>query len=253
VRVLLPLPATDFDPTESAVPWKLLARAGHTVVFATPAGERAAADDRLLSGRGFGPLRRVLMARVDAIDLYREMERDPAFLSPLGYEALEDFDAIVLPGGHAPGMKTYLESEALQRVVARHLEAERPLGAICHGVLVAARARDRSGTSVLAGRRTTALTRALEMMAWNMTRAWLGDYYRTYPEPVQDEVERAVGGADLFVEGPPGLAAWHARLGLRDAPDKLGRGFFVRDGCYLSARWPGDAYAFATELCRMLA
>jgi hypothetical protein len=27
----------------------------------------------------------------------------------------------------------------------------------------------------------------------------------------------------------------------------------VRDGCYLSARWPGDAHRFAHELAGMLA
>ncbi|MEY2416774.1 MAG: hypothetical protein QOH53_2108, partial [Ilumatobacteraceae bacterium] len=36
--VLLPLPDADFDVTEVAVPWKLLTRLGHTVVFATENG-----------------------------------------------------------------------------------------------------------------------------------------------------------------------------------------------------------------------
>jgi len=44
-RVLMPLPAHDFDPTESAVPRKVLTDAGHTVVFATPTGTAAEADE----------------------------------------------------------------------------------------------------------------------------------------------------------------------------------------------------------------
>ena len=40
-RVLIPLPDHDFDVTEVAVPWKLLRRAGHEVVFATERGAQA--------------------------------------------------------------------------------------------------------------------------------------------------------------------------------------------------------------------
>ena len=36
-RVLVPLPDRDFDLTETAVPWRMLTRAGHDVVFATRA------------------------------------------------------------------------------------------------------------------------------------------------------------------------------------------------------------------------
>ena len=43
-RVLVPLPDTDWDTTEVAVPWKLLTRAGHDVTFATERGAKAACD-----------------------------------------------------------------------------------------------------------------------------------------------------------------------------------------------------------------
>ena len=53
-RVLVPLPDRDFDVTEVAVPWKLLRRAGHEVVFATEAGAIPACDPLLLTGVLFG-------------------------------------------------------------------------------------------------------------------------------------------------------------------------------------------------------
>ena len=37
-----------------------------------------------------------------------------------------------------------------------------------------------------------------------------------------------------------------------DAPEQLERGFTVRDGQYLSARWPGDAHRFAVEFWGMV-
>ena len=34
--ILIPIPDRDFDPTEVAVSWQMVTRAGHRVVFATP-------------------------------------------------------------------------------------------------------------------------------------------------------------------------------------------------------------------------
>jgi len=51
-RVLLPLPARDFDPSEAAVGWRVLVDAGHEVRFATPDGRPAVADEIMLTGRG---------------------------------------------------------------------------------------------------------------------------------------------------------------------------------------------------------
>lgn len=242
----MPLPATDFDPTESAVPWRVLTSAGHELVFATPTGERAHCDERMLSGRGLGPWRPILAARSDARQAYRELEQAASFRAPLAHAHLADasFDAVVLPGGHAPGMRPYLESPGLQAAVARHFGAGRPLAAICHGVVLAARSQGAAGRSILHGRHTTALTEPMELSAWSMTRLWLGDYYRTYPETVEREVTRAVGPDGRFSRGPFAV--------LRDSPARLGRGFTVRDGHYLSARWPGDAYAFSRDLVAML-
>jgi len=54
--ILFPLPDRDFDVTEVAVPWKLLTRAGHRVIFATESGATPAADPLLLTGVVFGQL-----------------------------------------------------------------------------------------------------------------------------------------------------------------------------------------------------
>jgi protease I len=119
VRILFPLPSRDFDPTESSAPWKTLVDAGHELVFATPDGRPAAADPRILSGRGFGPFRPWLRSRPHARALYGVMEASEAFRHPLPYTELDpdDFDGVVLTGGHAPDMKVYLESGHVQRLV----------------------------------------------------------------------------------------------------------------------------------------
>jgi len=241
-RLLVPLPAQDFDPTEVSVPWRML-EGQVEVVFATPAGAPAQCDRRMIEGEGLGLFRPLLIADARGRQAMAALAQAPAFTRPLPYDGLRasDFDALLLPGGHAPGMRPYLESELLQALVADFFLADKVVGAICHGVVLAARSLDpRTGHSVLHGRKTTALLRQGELLAWRLTRRRLGDYYRTYPQTVEDEVRAALASPGDFRAGPPLL--------LRDRPGLPWLGFTVRDGRYLSARWPGDAHRFAAEL-----
>ena len=241
--VLMPLPDCDFDVTEVAVPWHVLRRAGVNVVFATERGATPRADARLLSGLPPG-----LKARGDAVALYRELEKAPEFARPLRWAQLvaEDYQALWLAGGHAPGMRQYLGARELAAFVARFWALERPVAAICHGVLVLARSKaEASEHSVLHDRRTTCLPKYMERSAYLMTAWALGSYYRTYPAYVEDEVMAALRERSQFERGPRTL--------VRRGSDQDDRGtFVVEDGKYLSARWPGDAYALARALLRKL-
>jgi len=237
------------------VPWRVLTEAGHACIFATPDGTPAQADQRMLKGIDLGLLGPMLRAQAGAVADHDRMAQSAAYRAPISWSAIADglaaqrFDAVLLPGGHAPGMREYLESPLLQSAVSAFFERDLPVAAICHGTVLAARSRvprgDNAGRSVLYGRRTTGLTRQLEMLAWRLTRHRLGDYYRTYPQTVQDEVAAALRSPLDFLTGTPAL--------LRDS-DRMQRvGFTVRDGRYLSARWPGDAHRFAYALVGMLA
>jgi putative intracellular protease/amidase len=244
-RVLVPLPDDDFDVTEVAVPWKRLTSAGHSVVFATEAGQASPrADPRLLEGVIFG----ALGAQPEAKAFYRELEADPAFVAPLSWKDIDpaSFDALLLPGGHAQGMKQYLGSEELHAKVAAFWALGRPVAAICHGVLVLARTRDpRTGKSVLAGKRTTCLPKYMERSAYLFTFWKLGNYYRTYPAYVEDEVRAALDHGAQLVVGPRTLTKRGTAIDHAPA-------FVVEDGAYVSARWPGDAYLFADKLLARL-
>jgi putative intracellular protease/amidase len=244
VTVLIPLPDEDFDVTEVAVPWKLLVEAGHRVLFATEAGATPACDPLLLTGVVFGKLG----ARPDAIACYRELETATEFVSPARWADVDlaTVDALILPGGHAPGMKQYLGSEVVQRQVVDMFAAGKPIAAICHGVLVAARAIDpATGRGVLHGRRTTCLPKYMERSAYLATFWRRGRYYRTYPAYVEDEVKAALASPDDFARGPRTLS----RRGTRDDDTAA---FVVEDGNYLSARWPGDAWLFGKKLVERL-
>ena len=242
----MPLPSCDFDPTESAVPWRVLTAAGHEVIFATPDGQPAAADEVVIRGP-LGAISGAMRAGRDAVDIYRAMQRDPAFLSPMRWDEMDpaSIDGLFLVGGHAPGMREYLESEAVRGLVLGTWGAK-PVAAICHGVLVLARTIDpESDRSVLEGRRTTCLPSYMERFAWRLTSWKLGDYYKTYDADVEAEVRDAVGEAGAFERGPVHLFS-------KGSEENDGPAFIVEDGDYASGRWPGDAWKVARWLADKL-
>jgi putative intracellular protease/amidase len=280
-HILIPLPARDFDPTEVAVSWRVLTALGHRVSFATPDGEPGVCDPIMMSGRGLDPWSPIpilghirvvglfLRANPDGRRAYRAMIADPAFQAPLRWHDLkvEDWDGLLLGGGHrARGMRAFLESETLQTFVAAMFAAHKPVAAICHGVVLAARAKGADGRSALYGRKTTALTWALEKTASaiaHVGRFWDPNYYRTYVEKqgqaeghmsVQHEVMRALASPADFLDAPAcdPLRRLKTSGTNRDTMEDERPAFVVRDGFYVSARWPGDTHTFAKTFAAVL-
>lgn len=280
--VLIPIPDRDFDPTEVAVSWKVLTRSGHRVIFATESGTPGVADDIMVTGRGLDiwsalpllgaiPLIGLtLRANKDGRDAYRDMMQSNEFRHPLTWAAasLDGVDALLLPGGHrARGMRSYIDGDVLHRLVVAAFARGLVVAAICHGVLLAARSIDPgTGRSVLYGRKTTALTWAMERSAWRLTRLtriWDRDYYRTYTEEpgqpagyvsVQSEVTRALEDPSDFRDVTRGSPHWRRKTSgmARDTATDSRPAFVVDDGGYVSARWPGDTHTFATVLAQKL-
>ena len=281
-HILIPLPSVGYDPSEAAVSWQQLAALGHRFSFATPDGSAATADPLMVTGEGLDVWSRIpLLKKLKLVGLslradgraraaYAAMLADVAYQKPLRWSDAKasDFDALLLPGGHAKGIREYLESTVLQKLTADFFAAGKPVAAICHGVVLAARSIDAgSGKSVLHGRKTTALTWAFEKKAAGLarfTRYWEPDYYRTYSEgsgdpaghwSVQAEVTRALAKPEDFCDVPPGSAGFFTKTSglFRDTPVNSGPALVVRDGRYVSGRWPGDAHTFAQTFAEVLA
>lgn len=244
-RILIPLPDHDFDTTEAATPWRYLTQAGHQVVFATERGAVAACDPRLLEGVIFGQLG----AAPDACAAYQDMIAADSFRQPIGWDAIvpSDYAGYLLPGGHAPRMRQYLGSPLLQQKMAACFALARPLAAVCHGVLVLARARraDEPKCSVLDGYRSTCLPAYMERLAFWLTAWKLGRYYRTYPDYVEAEVRAALARPEDFVRGPITLFS-------KSTSERDHGGFVCVDRHYLSARWPGDVHLLARRWLQQL-
>jgi putative intracellular protease/amidase len=151
--------------------------------------------------------------------------------------------------------------------VVDFFDAQKPVAAICHGVLLAARSiSPKTGQSVLHGYKSTALTWALENSAWRVariTRFWDPNYYRTYLEQtgdpdgymsVQQEVTRALANPSDFLDVPETDPDYRRKTsGLqRDTINDARPAFVVRDRNYVSARWPGDVHTFAKAFAGLL-
>ena len=256
IKILAPLPDRDFDPTESefhlnvlkfnfdkyfkqvAVPWKILQHFGMQVVFATEKGAVPKADPTLPSPDGV--IMGTLGAEWEARFFYSEMEKDDGFLHPIKWEDIDvqAYDGLFLCGGHAGGMKQYLESKALQQKIVEIFSANKMVAAVCHGALLLARSMH-NDRSVLAGRKTTCLPKYMENMAYYLTRMKHGRLYRTYEKHCEDEVADLVG-RNCFDAGP-------MSLGTRGTLFDNSSAFICKDGNYFSARWPGDAYLLGRE------
>jgi protease I len=246
-KVLIPIPSIDFDPSEVSISWKILNDNGIEIIFSTPDGLIGKADPIMLTGSSLWIWKSVLMAREDAISDHEEMIHSKAFLNPIPYNAIQsnEFDGLLLPGGHAKGMRPYLESKILQEIIVEFFESNKPVGAICHGVLLAARSiNPKTGKSVLYQYKTTSLLNKQEMLAYQMTRLWLNDYYLTYDITVEDEVKSFLENQDQFYLGSNPL--------FRDSEKNLTHGFVLQDRNYISARWPGDAHKFGFTFLSLL-
>jgi putative intracellular protease/amidase len=181
LKVLIPA-YRDFDPTEIAVPWKLLKEWGATipdgiveVTFTTIDGQPAECDSLVLRGPIFG----FFGASKEATKAYREMIKSEEFLHPLRWEDtdFDAYDGVWLGGGHAKGVREYLESEVLQSKLANFMpktdassEDPKVLAAICHGPVLLSRTVDEAGKSVLAGRKTSCLPYHMERDAYYVSQ-----------------------------------------------------------------------------------
>ncbi len=247
-KILIPIPSYGFDPSETAIPWKLLSQNDFKVFFATPKGKKANGDSIMLTGKGLGIWRKLLKAGKDATLAYKEMYSSENYCKPLSYKNIDpnEFDAIFLPGGHDKGVQEYLESPILQSIIPHFFTSGKFVGAICHGVLLLARSvNPHTNKSVLYDYKTTSLLKFQEKTAYYLTKFWLGDYYLTYPETtVEDEVISMLKDKNQFLHGNFPI--------FRDKPHNLKHGFSVKDRNYHSARWPGDIYNLSFSFIQSL-
>jgi protease I len=88
--------------------------------------------------------------------------------------------------------------------VVDFFNAQKSVAANCHGTVLAARSiNPNTQKSIIYDYKTTALLKSQELLAYNLTRLWLKDYFLTYPEiTVEHEVTLALSKSSQFIQGP---------------------------------------------------
>ena len=253
-KILIPLPAKDFDPTEAGVTFYQLTMLGLEIDIATPNGEIAIPDQLMLTGKKLGIFKYSLMADKNGRLACHYMQNSKNFNQPIRYDQIktEEYAAIVLPGGHDKGMREYLESKVLQEKVLEFYQANKLIAAICHGVIVLARTKEKNGKSILFDKNVTSLLKKQELLAFNLTRLYLDDYYLTYPITVEDEVISVLKNKSQFQSGLKFNHWIQTALLKRDYLGFYRDSFVLEDKNIITARWPGDAHLFSQKIFNYL-
>lgn len=234
IKILMPLPDYDFDPTEASIPWLACHDLGWTVEFSTEHGKIAQADPHKLKG----PLPGLLSASAAGKAAYRQMSQDSAYQTPIPYQDIdpESFQALILPGGDGLRMRQYLENPTLQEKVFQFWQNDILIGAICHGILVLARTiNPHNGHSIIYGYKVTAPPKSVDLFAFYADKWVVKHGYIMYPKCVMDEVKQNLEHPEDLTKGPGFLTP-----------------YAISDRNIVSARTYVDAEVFATRFTEAL-
>ncbi|MFF8847314.1 type 1 glutamine amidotransferase domain-containing protein [Streptomyces sp. NPDC015127] len=144
---------TGFWAEEVAASHEVLRAAGHDVTIATPGGVRPTADPISLDARGGveeADARR-FAAYLEAIDGELAAPLDLAKVSA------DDYDAVYIPGGHAP-MTDLADNADLGRLLNDADRGGSLVAALCHGLAALLSARREDGSFTFAGREVTSFS-----------------------------------------------------------------------------------------------
>ncbi|PNP83743.1 hypothetical protein FNYG_02960 [Fusarium nygamai] len=240
-KVLIMMSNEGHDPTETAVPYAAFKEAGFTILFATENGKAPQCDKRMIEG----VTGKLLGAKAAVVKQYHTMVESDEARHPSSWTApgfsLDEYNLVLFPGGHDKAVRQIIDSKEVHKLILDYFPktkkpSNKAVGAICHGVMVLSSVKGSDGKSMIHECTTTTLPGLFESSVYWATRAFLGDYYKTYgagSENTEDSVRSSLADDNKQFKGSNSLNP-----------------FVVKNGefNYVSARWPGDADLFAKAL-----
>lgn len=185
--------ATGFYLNELMQPVKLLLDAGHSVTFATPTGKAPTLDqssnDKMYFNNDVTALQ-AHKALLDQLKVTSKGESPVISLARVEQIGYEHFDAVYVPGGHAP-MQDLLHSAALGKLLNNFHDNGKTTALVCHGPIAL--------LSTLAD--PVAFTRQLETAGKASTKGWTYAGYKfTVISNQEEELAKGLlnGGAMKF-------------------------------------------------------
>lgn len=126
---------TGFYLNELMQPVKLLLDAGHQLTFATPSGMAPSVDASSVQPMYFNNDATAMKAHADLLQqlALTDRNRSPVLsLARIEQIGHAQFDAVYIPGGHAP-MQDLLQDPALGRLLTQFHRHGKPTALVCHG------------------------------------------------------------------------------------------------------------------------
>jgi putative intracellular protease/amidase len=226
-----------FFLNEFAVPAQYLAEKGYDIVLATPSGQRPVMDAGSNSKRFFHDDDK---ARSKALDFVNNLP--VTSLKTVVQGNLDQYDALFVPGGHAP-MTDLMQDRELGTILTYFHEHKKPTAFICHGPAAALAALpDAAGyRKVLVGRDAQAAMQA--------AKGWI---YKGYRMTAFTDAEEWPGEVRKGVEMP-----FHVEQALQIAGGLMDLGplngsHVVHDRELITGQNPASDLALAKELDRTL-
>ncbi len=235
---------TGFYLNELMQPVKLLVDAGHTVTFATPEGKTPAVDKGSLDPMYFGGDKAALQQHLDLLATLKvtDAKSSPVIsLKEVERRGYASFDALYVPGGHAP-MQDLLTSKPLGKLLRAFHASARPTALVCHGPIALLSALPDAAGFVGQVERGSSVQRP----------DWIyAGYQMTVFSNAEEEASKGQlkGGAMKFY---PQTALQLAGLNFAAAP-QLWQANMVVDRELITGQNPASAVLVGKELVRRLA
>ncbi|WEX75558.1 type 1 glutamine amidotransferase domain-containing protein [Sinorhizobium numidicum] len=235
---------TGFYLNELMQPVKALLDAGHEITFATPKGTAPSVDETSIDKMYFGGDEAAMKASEAQLDELRLLSSSTspvvslARVEQIGYD---HFDAVYVPGGHAP-MQDLLVSPELGKLLTHFHEKGKTTALGCHGpIALISTLRDAKG-----------FTAQLEIAGTAKAEdEWIYAGYRLTVISNQEEemAKGLLGGGEMKFYPQDALTQAGGRFGQSEAPFSA---HVVTDRELITGQNPASAPAVAQELLKRL-
>ncbi|USE72008.1 type 1 glutamine amidotransferase domain-containing protein [Pseudoalteromonas maricaloris] len=178
---------TGYYLNEFGIPAKALVDAGYKLVLATPKGNAPAVDQKSVTVDYFGGDETKLQSIKKFIANLPDIN-DTASFSEILAAGLDEFDAVFIPGGHAPLID--LANNPQVGEILRHFNREnKPTAAICHGPI----------TLLSAQSEPKAYYKSLTTQSPVQAKNWIYDGYQMtiFSNPEEQVFESTLNGEKL--------------------------------------------------------
>jgi len=234
--------STGFYLNETMQPLKMLLDAGHTITFTTPTGRAPTMDKGSINPMFFGGDTKAMQQHIDLLEklAVTSPTQSPvislARVEQIGYEK---FDALYVPGGHAP-MQDLAVSKDLGKLLQAFHHSSKPTALVCHGPIAL--------ISTLP--KATEFTASLERSNTAPTQKWIyAGYQMTVFSNAEEEASKAqLNGGEMKFYPQTALQQAGAKFHAKD----LWQANVVEDRELITGQNPASAVGVGEKLLARL-